>query len=66
MPRADAFKGDGQALDDRRGPVDSAQAAAAQDPPAEEPAFVPGRADPDRRQRSPLVRGPGAGLHLAP
>jgi transposase len=35
------------------------------DLPAAGPACVPGRAGPDRRQRSPVVRGPGAGLRAA-
>ena len=33
-------------------------------PPAAGPSCVPGRAEPDRRQRSPLVRGARTGLHV--
>ena len=45
--------------------VDSAPAAAAEDLPAAGAARVSGRAGADRRQRSPVVRGPGAGVHAA-
>src|SRR5260370_11648047 len=65
MSRLDAFKGNRPAPDDGWRAVDAAQAPPATDPPGEEPACVPGRADPDRWQRSPLVRGTRPGVHAA-
>ncbi|CAG9238322.1 hypothetical protein BGLA2_830031 [Burkholderia gladioli] len=52
-------------IDDRRRPVGAAPATPAEGLPAAGAAGLPGRADPDRRQRASVVRGPGAAMHAA-
>ncbi len=65
MPRHSAGQGNGQEADDGGWIVDSAPATTAEGLSAASAPGVPGRTDPDRRQRSSVVRGTGAGLHAA-